>query len=105
MTKKKKGDTESQPVFPQGPGDAGGLPNIPDTGSSIADPLPLELFQDAAPPEPAEIAAAAPRHVLFGEIAVQEKYVTPAQLEECLQIRAPPPAPAPGTGDAGQGFT
>jgi len=96
---KKKGDTESNPSPPPGP-DAGALhslPDIPDTGSSIADPLPLELFQEAAPAESPEAEAAAPRHVLFGDIAVQEKYVTPAQLEECLAIvRTTQPTPRLG---------
>ena len=93
MAKKKKGETESLPVFPQEP--EGTLPgSLPADGSSIADPLPLELFQDTAPPEPADVVAAAPKHVLFGEIAVQEKYITPSQLEECLEVlrtTTPPP--------------
>ncbi|HKS17344.1 MAG TPA: hypothetical protein VJU16_08530, partial [Planctomycetota bacterium] len=92
MPKKKKGETESLPVFPGGTPDGA----LPDDGSSIADPLPLELFQ-AAPEEAPEVKEAAPRHILFGEIAVQEKYITPAQLDECLQImRSTKPAPRVG---------
>ena len=104
MAKKKRGDTESLPVFPQQP--SGGTPDggLPDDGSSIADPLPLELFQ-AAPPEPAEIKEAAPRHILFGEIAVQERYITPAQLEECLQVmRTTKPQPRVGRVLMDKGF-
>ena len=96
MAKKKKGETESLPVFPQQPS-GGAAGDLPQDGSSLADPLPLELFRDAAPPEPPEVVAAAPRHVLFGEIAVQERYITPAQLEECLAVlRATTPPPRLG---------
>ena len=94
MTKKKRGDTESLPVFPSGSPEGATPGGPPVDGSSIADPLPLELFQAAAPPESPEIVAAAPKHILFGEIAVQEKYITPAQLEECLEVlrtTTPPP--------------
>jgi len=90
--KNKKGDTESLPVFPTGTPEDG---TAPVDSPSMADPLPLELFRDSAAETGPDIAEAAPpKHTLFGEIAVEEKYITPAQLEECLLIlrtTRPPP--------------
>jgi hypothetical protein len=90
--KHKKGETESLPVFPMGDPAAG---PVPAENPSMADPLPLELFRDSVAESGPDIAEAAPpKHTLFGEIAVQEKYITPAQLEECLLIlrtTRPPP--------------
>jgi tRNA A-37 threonylcarbamoyl transferase component Bud32 len=92
LVKKRKGDTESTPVFPSVPPEAQASGGLPDDASSLADPLPLELFREA-PSGPVE-GVSPGRHVLFGEIAVQEKYITPAQLEECMAVvrsTHPPP--------------